>query len=132
MRLLIPALIVPLALVAFACGGDRVTGPPQSSGIEGVALAGPQCPVERAGSPRPDKPVKVRIKVLAAGQSDIAADELTAADGTFRIGLLPGGYHVTAGPADSGGLFPVCTPQDATVPNHDWAQITIHCDTGIR
>ena len=108
-------LAVALALALGACG----VGQPDS-GLAGVVLAGPTCPVQRVGQPCPDRPVAVHLR---AGSVRFASD----AQGRFRVALAPGTYTIV----NDGGTFPRCRAT-ATVPAHAYATIRITCDTGIR
>ncbi len=112
---LVAVVVLAVALVVGACG----VGAPDS-GLAGVVLAGPTCPVERVGQPCPDRPVAVHLR---AGSVRFASD----AHGRFRVALAPGTYTIV----NDGGTFPRCRAT-ATVPADAYATITITCDTGIR
>ncbi|HVB11294.1 MAG TPA: hypothetical protein VNM16_13145 [Bacillota bacterium] len=111
MRILVPAL----ALLLAACG------PAPDSGLAGVVLAGPTCPVQRAAEPCPDRPAAVRLR---AGTATFSSD----AQGRFRVALPPGTYTIVN---DGAQPFPRCHAT-ATVPPHAFATVTVTCDTGIR
>jgi hypothetical protein len=131
MRLLLPAAALLLALLA-ACVGDPVSGPPQSSGIEGQVLLGPQCPVQQAASPCPDKPYVATVDVYTADRKTKVATFTSDANGHYRVGLLPGDYYIDPQPPDPSRPLPVAAPQTATVQSMKWTEVTITYDTGIR
>lgn len=105
---------------------------PYNSGIKGVILLGPMCPVERM-PPDPacaDRPYETSVAVFRA--SDPArAIVLTRSDakGRFEASLSPGEYIVAAG---EGTMLPSCGNISVTVPPSAYATITIDCDSGIR
>jgi hypothetical protein len=119
--------LLPLILVfAVACGGGSTR--PTDSGIEGVTVSGPQCPVEFAGSPCPDAPVSARLVITKRGSSDAVATVTTAANGTLRILLAPGAYTIVPF-----SKTPVpAPPEDVTVRAHRFTRVTIRFDSGIR
>jgi hypothetical protein len=119
-------------LLVTACGGDDDQVVPPPSGIAGVVLAGPQCPVEQAGSPCPDLPLEgVEIQVEEVG-GGTTATATTDGDGYFRVDVPPGEYNVTAPPTE-GAEFPA-PPGDqmATVREGTITEVPIFYDTGIR
>lgn len=122
MKRAIPFLLA-LALLA-SCGSGRAA----DSGIRGRALAGPQCPVEVAGSPCPDLPYRgtvVAVDVETGDDVQVETDE----EGRFEIALPPGTYEVTIVPG-SGAMF--AKPRTVTVSASSFTEITLAVDTGIR
>ena len=115
-----------------------VTGTPSPagrSGIDGQVLVGPTCPVERADSPCPDRPVAIELAVYAA--SDLSAPVATVtsgSDGHFHVELAPGTYVVQRAPCTLGAscTFPRTTPQTVVVQSGETAQVIVRGDTGIR
>ena len=100
--------------------------PATASGVSGLALAGPQCPVQIAGQPCPDLPVDV---MLAFGQGGTTvATVQTGADGGFALDLAAGTYGVTV----VGGILPSLGPTEVVVPAGRHAWVELHLDTGIR
>jgi hypothetical protein len=115
------------AFTLAACGGD-VSGD-GTSGIRGLALVGPQCPVVTAESPCPDEPFHGTIQVLDASGA-VVADGRTGDDGSFEIALEPGTYVVTA--ELEAGSPPFVKPVDVTVEAGTFAEVNVTIDTGIR
>src|SRR5437870_7535415 len=91
MRRGVVAILLGITLTACAGNGGSSSS---SSGVRGTVLAGPQCPVERAGSPCPDAPVP-EAEVRAIRNGDVAGTDRTDADGRFEIALPPGDYEMT-------------------------------------
>jgi hypothetical protein len=112
-----------------ACGSGDSTDVPSSadSGIRGVVLAGPQCPVVTAESPCPDVPWRGRVQITKGG--DLVAEVTTSDDGRFAIAIEPGSYGLV--PVIEGGPQ-FSTPQRIEVVAHDFVQVTLTVDTGIR
>jgi Carboxypeptidase regulatory-like domain len=114
-----------LSLALVACGGEAGDG---SSGVRGQVLAGPQCPVEQEGSPCPDLPFE-GIVVASTSDGEVARTE-TDAEGRFELDLDPGTYTVVAESEPS--QPPFGEPQDVTVPEGAFVNVTLTVDTGIR
>ncbi|MDP9329418.1 MAG: hypothetical protein M3P11_02055 [Actinomycetota bacterium] len=124
-RNMLLALALVLVLAACATGG---VGDGGDSGVQGVVLAGPQCPVERLDSPCPDRPYPGTVR--ATGVDGTTAQVDTDDQGRFRLVLAPGTYVVivvaTSGPA------PAAVPQTVQVTAGAFTQVTLEVDTGIR
>ncbi len=132
-RLLILVLGPALLALLAACTGEPVKGPPESSGIEGIVLLCPQCPVEREGSPCPDEPFQAAtVDVYTADRKQKVATFTSDAAGRFRVGLLPGDYYLNPLPPDPGSPLPAGFAQTVTVQQMKWTQVTLQYDTGIR
>ncbi len=102
------------------------------TGVGGIALAGPVCPVERvppdpACSPRP---VTGAAVVIRDGSGAEIARTATAADGSFLVELRAGEYVVEPQPAE--GLLGTAAPQDVTVADGAVTAVQLDYDTGIR
>jgi hypothetical protein len=107
--------------------------PPAATGIRGVVLAGPTCPVV-TDPPDPacaDRPVEGAVIVVLDGSGAEVARATTRADGAFAIGLAPGAYRVVPQPVE--GLMGLAEAQDVgIVAGEPMAELTIAYDTGIR
>ncbi len=105
------------------------------SGIEGVVLAGPTCPVERIDSPCPDRSVPTTVWVYAgASETVVVAQVMTGQDGRFSQRLAPATYTLR-GPCGGTMMcppYPRITPQTVTVSVGAYTVVTVHADTGIR
>jgi hypothetical protein len=120
------ALVVALTLTA--CGGTGAGDDTATSGIRGRALAGPQCPVEIAGSPCPDLPWQGTVVATDSASGEEHA-VMTDAEGRFELRLDPGTYEVSI---DAGSSPPFAKPQTVTVEEGSFTEIVVSVDTGIR
>ena len=119
--------LLAAAVTLAACG--RGSSAPSDSGVQGIVLIGPMCPVVVEGSPCPDRPFAATIVVKRDG------DEVTTVesgkDGRFRVALEPGDYALEAsGP--NPGAPPTARPVSFTVKPHAFTQVTVNFDSGIR
>lgn len=120
--------ILSLALVAAACGRS---GPAAAaSGVEGVVLIGPMCPVVRADTPCPDQPFQSEIRVEDASGLRLTQFQ-TEPTGRFRVELAPGNYTLVPLSPNDGGP-PSAAPVPVTVPSGRFVRVTITYDSGIR
>lgn len=104
---------------------------PYNSGIRGVVMVGPTCPVER-NPPDPacaDKPGQLYVNVFRGGAAGerIAIVE-SGTDGTFEFSLPPGDYIVGTGEMGP----PTCPRTNVVVEPNGYTNITLLCDSGIR
>ncbi len=111
--------------------------PAGASGVEGIVLVGPTCPVERVDSPCADRPAAVALAAYAgtAGAAQVVGTVTSGADGRFRLSLPPGTYTLQRAPCDprTGNCnFPRIIPQPVTVRAGAYAAVVVHGDTGIR
>jgi hypothetical protein len=102
------------------------------TGIGGVAVAGPVCPVETvppdpACAPRPV--ANATLVIRDAGGSEVAR-VVTAVDGSFFVELPAGEYLVEPQPVE--GLLGTAGSQSVSVVDGSAATIQLDFDTGIR
>jgi hypothetical protein len=125
------ALVLAFVTLALAgCGDDVGPGADVDTGVTGVVLAGPQCPVVQEGSPCPDLPVP-DVEVRALRDGSVAGTGRTNAEGRFEILLDPGDYVLEAVVGEGGGP-PFAEQVDVTVPSGGVVEVTVPVDTGIR
>ena len=99
--------------------------------LSGLALAGPQCPVEK-DPPDPacaDKPVAGAVIEITRPDKSVVS-VTTGEDGTFLIRLAPGEYLVTPRPVE--GLLGTAPPVAVVVEAGRTVSIELGYDTGIR
>lgn len=105
---------------------------PSGTGIRGVAVAGPVCPVETV-PPDPGcapRPVAGAVIVIRdAGGSEIARAE-AGADGSFFVSLSPGDYVIEPQPVE--GMLGTAGTQAVTVVDGPALVVEVDYDTGIR
>lgn len=119
---------VLLGLVLAACGGAG--GAPAGSGVQGIAVVGPSCPVERINSPCPPRPIAATIVVRNHQGAEVTRVE-SGSDGRFRVDLLPGSYTLI-GITPGNGMLPRPIPTTVTVSQGTYASVTVEFDSGIR
>ncbi|MEV4331894.1 carboxypeptidase-like regulatory domain-containing protein [Streptomyces sp. NPDC049597] len=102
------------------------------SGVAGVVVLWPVCPVEGVPEPAEDdcrgEPTKATVHVRDRTTDDVAATVRAGQDGRFRVSLRPSEYTVTA---EAPGTE-LCKPIDVTVRPGTYADATVRCDTGLR
>lgn len=118
-------LSVLLGVLADACGGSAGAA---ASGIRGVVLLGPQCPVVQEGSPCPDKPFEGTVAVTTV-PGRLVGTTRSGADGRFEIRVDPGTYQVAA--IDLQGIN-FSKPVTVEVRTGRMSEATVLVDTGIR
>jgi len=124
--------LLAIAELLAACGPDEDAVGSLNSGIRGIVLLGPQCPVFQENSPCPDEPLQATIDVYTADRSQKVASITSADDGRFSLALAPGDYFLDPLPPDPGTALPVGSPATVTVTSDHWTEVTISYDTGIR
>ena len=102
------------------------------TGIDGVAVAGPVCPVERvppdpACAPRPVAGATIVVRDASGAE---VARAVTGADGSFIAEVPAGAYTVEPQPVQ--GFLGTAAAQMTTVVDGSVASIEIEYDTGIR
>lgn len=126
--LVVAAVAVAVGIALIVSGGpDRVGAPAGHSGVIGVALVGPTCPVEGAGKDCGNRPAQGTVLVQDRASGAAAATVQTGADGRFRVALPPGEYVVTASSQEAES----CGSIEVTVARERYAEVEILCDSGI-
>ena len=127
MRIVVSAA---LAAVLVACAPSASNAP--GSGVSGIAVAGPMCPVvtDPPQSGCNARPVEGAELVIVDEGGDQAATVTTGADGRFTVALPPGSYRLQPQPVE--GLMGTAQELTFTVSSGEPADLTISYDTGIR
>lgn len=122
--------LVLLALAFAGClsyGGGDV-----GSGIFGVAMMGPTCPVER-DPPDPacaDRPYQGDLRATRR-DGGVAGVFATDARGEFNVSLPAGEYVIRH--AGEPGTPPTCSAVEPVIVSEGrWTRVDVACDTGIR
>ena len=104
--------------------------PQLTTGIRGVVLAGPTCPVEQVGqSPCVRSVSGAAILALNSSRHEVGR-AVSDASGTYFLRLPPGTYQVVPQPVQ--GLMGVAAETTVTVPDAAPVQLDLQYDTGIR
>ncbi|HUY05958.1 MAG TPA: carboxypeptidase-like regulatory domain-containing protein [Acidimicrobiales bacterium] len=98
------------------------------SGLFGVVMAGPTCPVERIGHPCPPRPVVGAVDVRNIAGGTVATTHTDGA-GRYFVSVSPGSYSLVV---VTGSAFPRCPSEGVTVTSGSPQRIDVTCDTGIR
>jgi hypothetical protein len=114
-----------LILVLATCSIKPTAG---TSGVEGQAFIGPNCPVAQQGQTCPDKPYQATITVNDS-DNRMVAQVHTDAEGRFKIPLEPGEYILHP---ESPNMLPFAKDQNFTVEPDRYTQLTVNYDSGIR
>jgi hypothetical protein len=126
MRLL--PFIAMLALLTTGCGSSDGPRAAVDSGVEGLVVRGPLCPVLQSGVPCPDEPHEADVRILTAN-GDVVATVHTDKGGRFVVKLEPGGYVLVG--VEQAELF-FAKPVDVVVKPHAFTRAVVVFDTGIR
>jgi hypothetical protein len=119
---------VALALAAGCGSGDP--SQPTDSGIAGLVLIGPQCPIVQEGVPCPDEPFETELRVRTDGGEEVLTTR-SGPDGRFQLALAPGRYLVEP-VAPNPGAPPQAAAVEVEVAPHEYTELTIVYDSGIR
>jgi hypothetical protein len=100
-----------------------------TSGIGGLVMIGPLCPVMRVDDPCPDQPFAATLIIRDSQGRELCAVS-SGEDGHFLVGLLPGSYEVI--PLTGPGRLPAAASQWVTVAPGQFTDVTVSYDSGIR
>jgi hypothetical protein len=121
---------VGLCMLAAGCAGGAGQTTRPDTGIRGMVLLGPTCPVEEAGGSPCLTPLAAELVVRSKDGSTEVARVASGADGRFELALPPGEYVIWPEPGENG--FPVAQPLDVTVTAGMFTELEINYDSGIR
>jgi len=114
-----------LILLLATCSIKPTAG---TSGIEGQAFIGPNCPIAQQGQTCPDKPYPATITVNDS-DNRMVAQVHTDPEGRFKIPLEPGAYILHP---ESPNMLPFAKDQNFTVEPDRYTQLIVNYDSGIR
>lgn len=137
-----PGIIVLIAMavcvlaLAAACNPVPAASPTASrpplisTGVRGTVLAGPTCPVERAGE-SPCVRAVAGATIVALDSAGHEIDRVVSdTSGSYFLPLPPGNYEVV--PQAVQGLMRVAPPAPVDVTSGAPTELNLEYDTGIR
>jgi hypothetical protein len=130
-RLLILALV---GLGTAACAASE-TSPPQplDSGVQGITMVGPTCPVQQENAACPDQPLaNANLTVTRESSATTVATGRSDADGHFRIPLAPGNYVLQPANPSGDAVPPSAPARPFVVHPHAYTEVPVKFDSGIR
>ena len=101
-----------------------------TSGISGVVLIGPICPVMRVDEPCPDQPFAATLRIRDSQGRELCT-VASGEDGRFQVSLPPGTYELVPLTGGAGGL-PVAAAQWVAVAPGQYTEVIVSYDSGIR
>jgi hypothetical protein len=115
-------------IVALAVAS--ASGAPHSvdSGIRGLVVVGPTCPVQRPGQ-NCTRPYRAWITIRRQRSHVLAVHVRSGSDGVFVARLSPGRYLLQP---HNGRPYPHARSQTVTVGRHRFTEVTVSFDSGIR
>ena len=109
---------------------STITPTPQNSGINGIILIGPGCPVQTIPPKSECADKSFQAKVLIKNSFGLIVGEFVSKiDGTFEVPLSAGTYVLEP---QSPNELPRGEIQTVIVQQNKFTQITINYDSGIR
>jgi hypothetical protein len=117
-----------VAAAALAIGTASGSAPKPDSGIRGLVLYGPTCPVQRPGQSCV-RPFRAWITIRREPDRTVVDRVLSAADGRFSARLRAGRYLLQP---RNGKPFPRAQWQTVSVHRGHFTAVTIRFDSGIR
>ena len=132
-------VLMTLALVLVVAGACNPGGGPSptatvtplpTTGVRGVVLAGPTCPVEQAGQSPCVRAVSGATILALDSSGHEVGRVMSNADGTYFLPLAPGTYEIVPQPVQ--GLMGAAAKTSVTVPDGVPIQLDLQYDTGIR
>jgi hypothetical protein len=118
-------VVSQIALDAYPVACDVTT----ASGIVGVVLIGPMCPVMTQDHPCPDQPYAASLVVRDALGHELCLTQ-SGLDGRFQVGLPPGWYELV--PVGGSDGLPYAASQSVVVTPDQFTEVTVSYDSGIR
>lgn len=118
-----------VAIVVAACALGTASGAPRAgSGVRGLVLYGPTCPVERPGRSCV-RPYQASITIKREPAGTVVARVHSGTNGRFSVRLRAGRYLLVP---RNGEPFPRASSRTVSVHPHRFTAVTISFESGIR
>ncbi|MGD0121135.1 MAG: carboxypeptidase-like regulatory domain-containing protein [Candidatus Limnocylindrales bacterium] len=131
---LVALMAFSLALAACTPGASPSLAPAGTStlatGVRGIVLAGPTCPVERPNESACVRPVSGATVLALDSAGGEAGRAVSDSTGAYFLRLPPGSYEIV--PQAVPGLMGVAPATAVTVTAGAPLQLDLQYDTGIR
>ena len=98
------------------------------SGIRGLVLYGPTCPVQRPGRSC-ERPYQASIAIRRVRAGTLVMRVRSGVGGRFTVHLAPGSYVLVP---SNGRPYPRAHPQTVSVHRDAFTSVTVRYDSGIR
>lgn len=121
-------LLVLMSLFLSGCASNIDAS--LTSGVRGLVLLGPTCPVMQIDNPCPDEPYQAKLTVLTL-DGQVVTRAASDAEGKFEI-KLPEGDYILHAENPEGQALPYADDTEFTVAADKFTEIEIHFDSGIR
>lgn len=111
---------------------EQINGKDES-GIRGMVLLGPTCPVIRDPPEEDcaDRPYATTLAVTTVDQTRVIIEFHSDETGKFSVQVEPGEYAIRSAAASN--ILPFCSSSGPVRVNASaYTETTIHCDSGIR
>lgn len=123
---LVLAACTPSMSPSLAPGGTSALG----TGVRGIVLAGPTCPVERPNESACVRPISGATILALDSAGGEAGRTVSDSTGSYFLRLPPGTYEIV--PQAVPGLMGVAAAARVTVTAGAALQLDLRYDTGIR
>lgn len=123
-------VLVGVGLLLAGCGSGSGAAP-SDTGVAGRTVVDVGCPVQRADTGCPQRPVRAKITVTRPDATDVVAAGDTDAQGRFRI-ALPAGTYVLHPVNAANAALPRAAAVRVTVQAGGMRQVVISFDSGVR
>jgi hypothetical protein len=116
------------AVASLSIGTAGAAQQRPDSGVHGLVLYGPTCPVQRPGHTCV-RPFQASITIRRESAGTVAARARSGPDGRFTARLRAGRYLLQP---HNEKPYPRAPPQVISVSRHHFTAVTIRFDSGIR
>lgn len=126
--------VVALSMLLVVGLSGAAVGRGVHSGISGLIVEGPTCPVERV-PPVPGcaaRPLVATLRIWRSGERTHEQSVRSRSDGRFRVKLPPGTYTVEGASLGASPFPRPPPPTQVHVRPGGFTSITLTYDTGIR